>query len=68
MRLPLTEAIVDAARAGMGVAVLSEWTASGYLDDGTLAVNVWRKARCAVRGALLTVGMRWRPRSACWSR
>lgn len=39
VRLPLTEAIVDAARAGMGVAVLSEWMASGYLDDGTLVVK-----------------------------
>jgi LysR family transcriptional regulator, regulator for metE and metH len=39
LRLPLTEAIVDAARAGMGVAVLSEWMASGYLDDGSLVVR-----------------------------
>jgi DNA-binding transcriptional LysR family regulator len=34
MRLPLTEAIIDAARAKMGIAVLSEWMASGYLSDG----------------------------------
>lgn len=34
VRLPLTEAIVDAARAGMGIAVLSEWMASGYVGDG----------------------------------
>ena len=39
VRLPLTEAIVDAARAGMGVAVLSEWIADGYLDDGSLVAK-----------------------------
>ncbi|MEO8551157.1 MAG: LysR family transcriptional regulator [Kofleriaceae bacterium] len=35
--LPLTEAIVDAARAGLGVAVLSEWIAAPYLDRGLVA-------------------------------
>ena len=39
LRFPLTEAIVDAARAGMGVAVLSEWMASGYLGGGDLLVK-----------------------------
>jgi LysR family transcriptional regulator for metE and metH len=39
LHLPLTEAIVDAARAGMGVAVLSEWMASGYLGHGDLLVK-----------------------------
>jgi len=40
IRLPLTEAIVDAARAGMGIAVLSEWIASPYLDGrGDLVVK-----------------------------
>jgi LysR family transcriptional regulator for metE and metH len=39
LRLPLTEAIVDAARAGMGVAVLSEWIASGYLGGDDLVVK-----------------------------
>jgi len=34
---PLTEAIVDAARAGMGIAVLSEWIASPYLDRTIVA-------------------------------
>lgn len=38
-RLPLTEAIVDAARAGLGVAVLSEWVASSYLGSGDLLVR-----------------------------
>jgi len=33
---PLTEAIIDSARAGMGIAVLSEWMASGYLANGDL--------------------------------
>jgi LysR family transcriptional regulator for metE and metH len=37
LRLPLTEAIVDAARAGLGIAVLSEWIASSYLDHTLVA-------------------------------
>jgi LysR family transcriptional regulator for metE and metH len=32
LRFPLTEAVVDAARARMGIAVLSEWIAGGYLE------------------------------------
>jgi len=36
---PLTEAIVDAARAGMGIAVLSEWIASTYLEAGDLVLR-----------------------------
>lgn len=36
---PLTEAIVDAARAGMGIAVMSEWMASGYVEQGELLVK-----------------------------
>jgi LysR family transcriptional regulator for metE and metH len=39
LRFPLTEAVIDAARAGMGVAVLSEWMASGYLGGGDLVVK-----------------------------
>jgi LysR family transcriptional regulator for metE and metH len=39
LRLPLTEAIVDAARAGLGVAVLSEWIAGPYLEGGDLAAR-----------------------------
>ena len=39
IRLPLTDAIVDMARAGMGIAVLSEWVASGYLAAGDLVVK-----------------------------
>jgi LysR family transcriptional regulator for metE and metH len=39
LRFPLTEAVMDAARAGMGVAVLSEWMASGYLDTGELSIR-----------------------------
>ena len=37
LRLPLTEAIVDAARAGLGIAVLAEWIASSYLDQTLVA-------------------------------
>jgi len=39
LRFPLTEAIVDATRAGMGVAILSEWIASPYLESGDLVVK-----------------------------
>lgn len=39
LQLPLTEAIVDAARAGMGIAVLSEWIAGGYLERGDVVVR-----------------------------
>ncbi len=39
LRFPLTEAIVDAARAGMGIAILSEWMASPYAGDGELVVR-----------------------------
>jgi LysR family transcriptional regulator for metE and metH len=39
LRFPLTEAVMDAARAGMGIAVLSEWMASGYLDSGDLVLR-----------------------------
>ena len=39
IHLPLTEAIIDAARAGMGVAVLSEWVAMGYVERGDLVVR-----------------------------
>jgi LysR family transcriptional regulator for metE and metH len=39
LRFPLTEAIIDATRAGMGIAVLSEWMASQYLSAGGLVVK-----------------------------
>lgn len=39
LRFPLTEAVIDAARAGMGIAVLSEWMADGYLGGGDLTVK-----------------------------
>jgi LysR family transcriptional regulator for metE and metH len=37
--LPLTEAILDVARAGMGIAVLSEWMAGPHLLRGELIVK-----------------------------
>ncbi len=46
MKFPLTEAVFDAARAGMGVAVMSEWIASAYLESGDLV------AKRLARGAL----------------
>ncbi len=42
LKFPLTEATIDAARAGMGVAVLSEWIAKPYLD-GTIVAKRMRK-------------------------
>lgn len=38
-RFPLTEALLDVARAGMGVAVLSEWIAAPHLARGGLVVK-----------------------------
>lgn len=39
MQFPLTEAIIDAARAGMGIAILSEWMAGPYLVGDDLVVR-----------------------------
>jgi LysR family transcriptional regulator for metE and metH len=54
--LPLTEAVVDFARAGLGIGVLSEWVAAPHLRHGELIAKrltsgailrpwrlVWRK-------------------------
>ncbi|WP_394840551.1 LysR family transcriptional regulator [Pendulispora brunnea] len=38
-RYPLTEAIIDVTRAGLGIAVLSEWIASPHLGKGDLVVK-----------------------------
>jgi LysR family transcriptional regulator, regulator for metE and metH len=37
--LPLTEAIMDSARAGMGIAIMSEWMAGPYLEGGDLVLK-----------------------------
>lgn len=37
--LPLTEAILDVTRAGMGIAVLSEWIAGPHLERGDLVAR-----------------------------
>jgi LysR family transcriptional regulator for metE and metH len=39
MTFPLTEAVFDAARAGMGVAVASEWIAAPYLETNDLVAK-----------------------------
>jgi LysR family transcriptional regulator for metE and metH len=39
LSFPLTEAVMDAARAGMGVAIMSEWIASSYLTDDAVVVK-----------------------------
>jgi LysR family transcriptional regulator, regulator for metE and metH len=38
-KIPLTEAILDTARAEMGIAVLSEWIARPHLDRGDLVAK-----------------------------
>jgi LysR family transcriptional regulator, regulator for metE and metH len=38
-RFPLTEAILDVTRAGMGIAILSEWIAAPHLGGGALVVK-----------------------------
>jgi LysR family transcriptional regulator, regulator for metE and metH len=43
LQFPLTEAIIDAARAGMGIAILSEWIAGPYLGEGDLVMKRLRK-------------------------
>jgi LysR family transcriptional regulator for metE and metH len=64
LRFPLTEAIMDAARAGMGVAVVSEWMASGYLERRDLVVRrlasgpLERPWRIAYREELTSVAER----------
>lgn len=65
LRFPLTEAIVDAARAGMGVAVLSEWIAGSYRDGGDLLVKRLAVVRSSARGAWPSA-RRWRPRPCAW--
>jgi len=39
LRFPLTEAIVDAVRAGLGIGIMSEWIASTYLGAGDVVVK-----------------------------
>ncbi|MCY1044710.1 LysR family transcriptional regulator [Corallococcus sp. bb12-1] len=38
-RMPLTEAILDVTRAGMGIALLSEWITAPHLTKGDLVVK-----------------------------
>jgi len=47
LRFPLTEAIVDAARAGLGIAVMSEWIASPYAADEELVLKTLKRKRLA---------------------
>ena len=64
VRFPLTEAIMDATRAGMGIAVMSEWIASGYVHESDLVVKRYAKGplcrpwRIAFRPAMAAVARR----------
>jgi len=55
-RLPLTEAIVDLTRAGLGVAILSKWIAAPQLKGGDLVAK------------RLTTGPLLRPWRLAWQR
>jgi len=39
-RLPLTDTILEAARGGLGIAVMSEWIASPHLGDDLVALRL----------------------------
>jgi LysR family transcriptional regulator for metE and metH len=45
LRFPLTEAVIDAARAGMGIAPMSEWVAAPYVAAGDLVAKPLRGRR-----------------------
>jgi LysR family transcriptional regulator for metE and metH len=45
LRFPLTESMIDAARAGMGVAPMSEWVAAPYVAAGDLVAKPLRGRR-----------------------
>lgn len=59
LRFPLTEAIVDAARAGLGVAAMSEWMAGPYVDVGGLVMR-----RLGTGPLLRPWRIAWRPEAA----
>jgi LysR family transcriptional regulator for metE and metH len=45
LEFPLTEAVIDAARAGMGIAAMSEWVARPYVALGGLVAKPLRGKR-----------------------
>ncbi|MGE0397980.1 MAG: LysR family transcriptional regulator [Kofleriaceae bacterium] len=45
LMFPLTEAVIDAARAGMGIAPMSEWVARPYVATGDLVAKRFRGKR-----------------------
>lgn len=49
IQLPLTEAMVDAARAGMGIAVMSEWITAPYLEGNSGLVAKRLRSRAILR-------------------
>ncbi|ROZ79820.1 LysR family transcriptional regulator [Ramlibacter sp. WS9] len=56
LHFPLTEAVVDAARAGMGVAAMSEWMAEPYLEARGLVLR-----RLSTGPLLRPWRIAWRP-------
>jgi LysR family transcriptional regulator for metE and metH len=79
--LPLSEAVIDLARAGMGVGVLSEWVVRPYLGRGDLIVKrlasgplrrpwriAWRKEVRPAARRLMEALERTTPRSSLGGR
>ena len=61
-RVPLTEAIVELVKAGLGIAVLTEWTAAPYVRAGGLrALPLTRKGFTREWRAVTLAGVAGRP-------
>jgi LysR family transcriptional regulator, regulator for metE and metH len=63
LRFPLTEAVVDAARAGLGIAAMSEWMAGPYAEAGGLVLR-----RLGTGPLLRPWRIAWRPEARASAR
>ena len=45
LQFPLTEAVIDATRAGLGIAAMSEWVARPYVSGGDVVAKPFRGKR-----------------------